>query len=207
MTSAADLTGVQVIGTYSTGTNLQGTGTHHAAYPKMAFTSTVSGSQDSTVTVNPATVYQQFDGIGFSLEETTIHNLWQLSKERREQLLTTIVKDMKIDVFRMVIGCCDCNYRYPFWSNDIRSYAKTSEGQYDLDVEDDFDLDYFSIQMDHDLHVVETVQFIRSLNPNVKFFASAWSPPSWMKEIRYMKQGTNKYCDFELNEDGSYKVM
>jgi len=207
MASAGDITGIPVVGTYSTGTNANGTGTHQAAYPNTVFTAASSGTTDATVTINTASSFQQYDGVGFSLEETSVHNLWVLSQETREQLLTTIVKDMKIDVFRLVIGSCDCNYRFPFWSNDSRSFAKTNERQYDLDVEDDFEMKYFSIQMDHDLHVVETVKFIHDLNPDVKFFASAWSPPSWMKEIRYMNQGTSDYCDFELNADGSYRVM
>jgi len=206
MASAADITGFPVTGTYSTGNSANGNGVHWASYPNMTFGNT-TGTTDATVTIDPSSVFQQFDGLGFSLEETSIHNLWQLSKEVREQLLTTIVKDFKVDIFRLVIGSCDCNFRFPFWSNDSRSFNKTNERQYDLDVEDDFDLKYFSIQMDKDLHVIDTIQFIRDLNPNAKFFASAWSPPSWMKEIRYMTPGTKDYCDFQRNPDGSYKVM
>ena len=205
--AAEEPIGIVVAGTYSTGTNVNGTGVHMRDLPEVAFGEPTGTTVDSTVVVDTTNKHQQFEGMGISLEETSIHNISQLSKEVREELLTRLVKEWNFSLFRLSIGANDCNFRFPFWSNDSRSFAKENERQYDLDVEDDFDLEYFSIQLDHDLNIVENVKFIQSLNPDVKFFASAWSPPSWMKEIRYMNQGTTKYNDFVLNPDGSYKVM
>lgn len=177
---------VPVYGTYATGA------ANWISLDTVMFGKDKGEEATVNISVDPSLKYQEYDGLGMSLEETSVANLWKLSKEVREETLRKVVVDWGIDLFRLVIGCCDCNEKHPFWSLD-----DTPNDQ------DDFGLEHFSIQTDIDQHIIETVKFIQSLNPDVKFFASAWSAPAWMKEIRYM-DGNN---GFVLNEDGSYKVM
>ncbi|MDR0381660.1 MAG: hypothetical protein LBH86_06700 [Oscillospiraceae bacterium] len=178
--------GTPVFGTYSAGA------VHWADLNTVFFGNDGGETADAVIEIDPATTFQEYDGVGMSLEETSIANLWKLSKETREETLRALVEDWGIDIFRLVIGCCDCNERYPFWSLDDTP-----------DNGDDFDFTYFSLAPDHEQHIVETVQFLRALDPDVKFFASAWSAPAWMKEIRVI-DGDN---GFVREADGSYKVM
>ena len=41
---------------------------------------------------------------------------------------------------------------------------------------------HFSIQKDFDYHIIDVIKEIQEINPEIKFFASPWSPPGWMKE-------------------------
>lgn len=178
--------GIPVYGTYSAGN------THWQDLTTVNFGDDTGATAAVNIMVDPSLRFQEYDGLGMSLEETSVSNLWKLRKETREDTLNKLVLDWKIDLFRLVIGCCDCNERHPFWSLDDTPGNK-----------DDFAFEYFSILPDHEQHIVETVKYIQALNPNTKFFASAWSAPAWMKEIRYM-DGNN---GFVKNEDGTYKVM
>ena len=66
------------------------------------------------------------------------------------------------DVIRITFGTSD------FTSHDFYSYD---------DGAADPTLTRFSIQQDIDYHIISILQQARAINPNIKFFASAWSPP------------------------------
>ena len=184
--AAEEEPGIPVYGSYSAGN------THWQDLDPVIFGEDTGATATVNVMVDPSLQFQEYDGVGMSLDETSVSNLWKLTKEVREDTLNKVVKDWGVDLFRLVIGCCDCNERHPFWSLD------DSPGD-----QDDFKFEHFSIAPDHEQHIVDAVKYIQALNPDVKFYASAWSAPAWMKEIRYM-DGNN---GFVLNPDGSYKVM
>ncbi|WP_433349871.1 carbohydrate-binding protein [Micromonospora sp. CA-111912] len=129
---------------------------------------------DATVVVDPSRTRQRYEGIGFSLDETSVSNLWKLTPAKREEAIRLLVDPKTgagLDRFRLTIGSPDLIEHLPFWSADDLPSGVT----------EDFGLKHFSIQRDIDLHIIDTVKLIQRYNPRATFFASAWSAPAWMK--------------------------
>ncbi|BCJ52516.1 hypothetical protein Asp14428_39910 [Actinoplanes sp. NBRC 14428] len=156
------------------------TGTYAAGSPSWrSLPTTYAGSDagaptDATVVVDPSQVRQRYAGIGFSIDETSVSNLWKLTPAKREEAIRLLVDPRTgagLDRFRLTIGSPDLIEHLPFWSYD----------ELPAGVTEDFKLRHFSIQRDLDLHIVDTVKLIQRYNPRATFFASAWSAPAWMK--------------------------
>ncbi|WP_240528885.1 glycoside hydrolase family 30 protein [Streptomyces humi] len=132
------------------------------------------GAVDATVTADPGALRQRYTGIGFSLDETSVSNLWKLTpaeRARAVRLLVDPVHGAGLDRFRLTIGSPDLIEHLPFWSEDDLPAGVT----------EDFGLKHFSVRRDLDLHIIDTVKLIQRYNPRATFFASAWSAPAWMK--------------------------
>ena len=157
-----------VTGTYSTGT------AHWQSLPAVRVTGDAKTQADATVVIDPAQTRQRYEGVGFSLDETAVSNLWKLTPAQRDQAIRLLVDPKAgagLDRFRLTIGSPDLIEHLPFWSED----------ELPAGVSADWDLKYFSIQHDIDLHVIDTIKLIQRYNPHATFFASAWSAPAWMK--------------------------
>ncbi|MGK5678073.1 carbohydrate-binding protein [Actinoplanes sp. URMC 104] len=158
-----------VTATYSTGA-----ATAWAPLPSTRVGEGKGKAVDATVVVDPAATRQRYGGIGFSIDETSVSNLWKLTpaeRDRAVKLLVDPVSGAGFDRFRLTIGSPDLIEHLPFWS-----YDELPPG-----VTEDFDLKYFSIRRDLDLHLIDAVKLIQKHNPRATFFASAWSAPAWMK--------------------------
>ncbi|NEA31450.1 carbohydrate-binding protein [Streptomyces sp. SID13031] len=132
------------------------------------------GPADATVVIDPSTLRQRYTGVGFSLDETSVSNLWKLTPAERDRAIRLLVDPKTgagLDRFRLTIGSPDLIEHLPFWSYD----------ELPAGVADDFALKHFSIKRDVDTHIVDTVKLIQRYNPRATFFASAWSAPAWMK--------------------------
>ncbi|BFU47204.1 carbohydrate-binding protein [Krasilnikovia sp. MM14-A1004] len=161
--------GPRVTGTFSTGA-----GQAWQPLPPVRFGGDRGGPVDATVVVDPSRTRQRYTGIGFSLDETSVSNLWKLTPARREAAIRLLVDPRTgagLDRFRITIGSPDLIEHLPFWSED----------ELPAGVAEDFALRYFSIQRDLDLHIIDTIKLIQRYNPRATFFASAWSAPAWMK--------------------------
>lgn len=132
------------------------------------------GPADATVVIDPSTLRQKYTGIGFSLDETSVSNLWKLTPAERDRAIRLLVDPLTgagLDRFRLTIGSPDLIEHLPFWSYD----------ELPAGVAEDFGLLHFSIKRDLDTHIIATVKLIQRYNPRATFFASAWSAPAWMK--------------------------
>ncbi|MGY6018767.1 glycoside hydrolase family 30 protein [Streptomyces spinosirectus] len=158
-----------VTGTYSTG------GTHAwQPLPNVRTGDDSGGSVDATVSADPRATRQKYTGVGFSLDETSVSNLWKLTPAERADAVRLLVDPKHgagLDRFRLTIGSPDLIEHLPFWSEDDLPAGVT----------EDFGLKHFSIQRDVDLHIIDTIKLIQRYNPHATFFASAWSAPAWMK--------------------------
>ncbi|MER7005968.1 carbohydrate-binding protein [Dactylosporangium sp. NPDC000555] len=168
-TAAPPPRGAPVTGTYSTGAA-------HAwqSLPTVRVGEGASTAADVTVVVDPSRIRQRYSGIGFSLDETSVSNLWKLTPRQREDAVRLLVDPRTgagLDRFRLTIGSPDLIEHLPFWSADDLPAGVT----------EDFGLKYFSIKRDVDLHIIDTIKLIQKYNPRATFFASAWSAPAWMK--------------------------
>jgi glucosylceramidase len=161
--------GSVVTGTYSTGAEhqWQPLPTSHVGRDQGA-------PADATIVVDPSRPRQHYRGVGFSIDETSVSNLWKLDPAKREEAVRLLVDPKTgagLDRFRVTIGSPDLIEHLPFWSYD----------ELPAGVTEDFELNHFSIQRDIDLHIIDTIKLIQRYNPHATFFASAWSAPAWMK--------------------------
>lgn len=137
-----------------------------------AFTDPTSTSA-TTIAVDPSVQYQTILGIGTSLEESTIFNLARMSSAKRTEVLQKLLSPSAgagMNLVRITLGTSDFTGR-TFYTYDDRPYGQT-----------DPSLTYFSIQKDIDYNIISTLQQALAVNPNLKIFASPWSPPAWMKD-------------------------
>jgi glucosylceramidase len=161
--------GAVVSGTYSTGGS--------AAWQPLPAVRAQRGipAADATVVIDPSQARQRYTGLGMSLDETAVSNLWKLTPENREKAIKLLVDPKTgagLDRFRLTIGSPDVIEHLPFASYDDDLPAGVTA---------DPELRYFSIQRDIDQHIVDTARLILKDNPRATFFASAWSAPAWMK--------------------------
>lgn len=136
-----------------------------------------------TITIDPNKEYQSVMGMGSSMEESTIFNIAKMSPAKQTELLTMLVDPVDgigMSMTRVTIGTSD------FTSRKFYTYDDMPAGQTDPTLE------HFSIQKDIDYGIIPVLQQIKAINPDMKFFASPWSPPGWMKTTDSMIRGQVK---------------
>lgn len=107
-----------------------------------------------------------FLGCGAAITGSSCYNLSLMEKEERRALLEKIYtkKGLGFNIARLTIGASD-------YSAELYSYD---------DVEFDTELKHFSVDRDM-AYIIPVIKEIKEIHPDIKFFASPWSPPGWMK--------------------------
>ena len=123
--------------------------------------------------------------MGTSIEEATIHNLLKMGDENRQAFLRRLldpVNGMGMSLMRVTIGTSD------FTAQDFYTYYDGTGKE--LDGKPDWNNvtgKGFSIQKDQDYGVIKVLKEMMTIakelgvENNLKFFASSWTPPGWMK--------------------------
>ena len=124
-------------------------------------------SGQATVTVNAATTHQSFIGFGGTFNEAGWDALAELSAADRDRAI------------RLLFGAADgANFawgRIPIGASD---YAMD---RYSLNENaGDFAMNQFSIERDRQ-RLIPFVKAAQAVKPNVRLWASPWTPPTWMK--------------------------
>ncbi len=156
---------------------------HETLEEKPPLTFSPTRRRNLTITVNDAVKYQQIDGFGASLTDSSAWLLWNKLTEgqRKEamQMLFSPSKGIGLSVLRQAMGASDfalSDYSY----DDLPPGQPGSPG--------DPDLTHFSI--DHDrAYIIPLLREALALNPSLKIIGSPWSPPGWMKTSGSMIQG------------------
>lgn len=142
-------------------------------------------STQTTIIVNDQKTYQSVLGMGTSIEEATIHNLLKMGDENRQAFLRRLldpVNGMGMSLMRVTIGASD------FTAQDFYTYYDGTGKE--LDGKPDWNNvtgKGFSIQKDQDYGVIKVLKEMMTIakelgvENNLKFFASSWTPPGWMK--------------------------
>ncbi len=128
-------------------------------------------SGEGGIQVDDMTTYQDVLGLGSSLEHSTCYNLSLLPAEKRERVLESLVhpeRGIGMNLMRICIGTSD------FAPGPFYTYNDLPAGQ------EDPRLERFSIDRDRE-YVLPTLKAAQRLNPQLRFFASPWTPPPWMK--------------------------
>lgn len=137
-----------------------------------------TGNADFTITVNEGTTYQQMDGFGVSLTDSSSWLLnYKLNASKRSEVMEKLfgTTGIGLSVLRQPIGSSDFA-----WS--AYTYADTTG---------DTSLSQFSIGRDLP-YIVPMVKAAMAKNSNIKVFATPWSAPAWMKYSNSLNGGKLK---------------
>ena len=132
--------------------------------------------------LHPGQIFQQIQGWGGCFNEIGWRALGFLSEGDRREVMKALfdpAHGSNFNVCRMPIGASD-------FSLDFYSLAE---------VPGDFGMEHFSIERDKQ-HMIPFIQAAMECQPDLKVWASPWSPPKWMKT-------TNSYTFGHLKADES----
>lgn len=127
--------------------------------------STTSNMSPNTITLDPATRFQEMDGFGAAVTGSTCYNLMQMTPENRTKFLTETFsheKGMGYSYVRISIGCSDFS---------LSEYTCC----------DTKGIENFSLQSEELDYVIPILQEILEINPSLKILGSPWTSPRWMK--------------------------
>lgn len=126
-----------------------------------------------SVLVDPTVRFQTIEGIGGALTDAAAETFYKLPEAKRQEFLRATYSDegLNYSLGRTNINSCD-------FSSSMYTYVRDGDAS----------LESFSVQPD----TKYKIPFIREalkLQPELKLFASPWSPPAWMKTNNDMLHG------------------
>ena len=145
------------------------------------------GGASSTISVNENQQFQQIQGFGAAMTDTSAYLIGtKMSSSQRSTLMQTLFSPnngIGVSFVRIPMGSSDFTATPP--SNpQSYSYDDQSAGQTDPNLTN------FSISHDTS-YIIPTLQQALQTNPNLTFMANPWSPPAWMKTNDTMIGGGN----------------
>jgi glucosylceramidase len=147
--------------------------------PSVSF-ATAGNSSALVITVDAATQYQQMDGFGASLTDSSAWLIWnKLSGSQQTTLMQQLfsaTSGIGIGFLRQPMGASD------FSASGNYSYDDMPAGQTDPNLAN------FSVAHDT-AYIIPLIKQALSVNPNLKVVALPWSPPAWMKSSGTMNGG------------------
>jgi len=138
-------------------------------------------SSGLVITVDASTQYQQMDGFGGSLTDSSAWLIWnKLSASQQTTLMQQLFSPSSgigISFLRQPMGATD------FSASGNYSYDDMPPGQADLNLSN------FSVTHDA-AYIIPLLKQALAINPNIKVVALPWSPPAWMKSSGTLNSGT-----------------
>ncbi len=133
------------------------------------------------ITVDATKQYQEMDGFGASLTDSSAWLIWnKLNGSQKSELVGKLfnpASGIGISFLRQPMGATD------FSASGNYSYDDMPPGQTDPD------LTHFSISHDTE-YIIPLIKQALSINRSLKVVALPWSPPAWMKTGGAMNGGT-----------------
>ena len=158
-------------------------------------------SDGITIKIDEGTTYQTVFGIGSSLESSTCYNLMRMSPEDRQAALARLFdpnEGIGFNLMRITVATSD------FCPLPFYSYDDVPEGG-----EPDVTLSGFSIEKDQEYILPclrETAKYASAeMDNNLRYFASSWSPPGWMKTSGKLEGG--EYDPAYLEQYADYLTL
>lgn len=126
---------------------------------------------DLAISIDPSKTYQQMDGFGASLTDSSAWLIGKtLDENNRNKLMDMLFdkdKGIGISFLRQPMGASD-------FATSLYTYDDVPEGSIDPSLE------HFSIKNDKE-YIIPLIKSAIQLNPKLKVMASPWSAPAWMK--------------------------
>jgi glucosylceramidase len=128
------------------------------------------------ITVFPDQMLQPIEGFGACFNEMGWEALLSLPEVERGKILNDLFSKsgMNFTFCRMPLGSNDYSLSYYSYN----------------DVPEDFEMKNFNIDRDRYI-LVPYIKAAMKINPDLKIWASPWSPPSWMKVNNHYAMGAN----------------
>jgi glucosylceramidase len=149
------------------------------AQPDTAFGATAKG--DQVVDVNENNQYQQMDGFGAAMTDSSAWLIYtQMPEAQRKDVMAKLFSrtdGIGVSVMRVPMGASDLVHG-PAYTYDDMPAGKV-----------DPSLSHFSIGHDMD-YIIPALQDAIKLNPDLKIMANPWSPPAWMKTSDLLGSGS-----------------
>ena len=123
--------------------------------------------------------FQQLEGFGGCFNELGHVALQHLPEEERSSVMHALFHpegEHKFSICRLPIGASD--YALEWYSLN--------------ETDGDLDMEHFSIARDQK-YLIPYIKEALQLNPDLKLFASPWSPPTWMKFPKSYNYGTLRW--------------
>lgn len=135
------------------------------------FSSDSKKIENQMIRICPEFTFQEILGFGGALTESSCYVLNTIDKNLSNQILDEYFSKDKLNYqfARISIGSCDFS---------LKSYSYSYEN----------DLSDFSIKQDLK-YVMPIIKSAQNRNPFLKFFASPWSPPAFMKDNHRLSGG------------------
>jgi glucosylceramidase len=153
---------------------------HESLQEKSPLQFSASHAPALTISVSDSATYQQIDGFGASITDSSAWLLSQkLTPAQRSALLKQLFdtkQGIGLAILRQPMGSSD-------FSREDYSYDDMPPG------ESDPELKHFTIERDRQ-YILPVLREALSVNPNLRIIASPWSPPGWMKTSGSMIGGT-----------------
>jgi glucosylceramidase len=122
---------------------------------------------------------QMVEGFGGCFNELSYVALSHLTEEERDKVFYSLFHpegDHKFSICRLPIGASD--YALEWYSLN--------------ETDEDYNMENFSIERDRK-YLIPYLKEALKYNPNLKLFASPWSPPTWMKSPKAYNYGTLRW--------------
>ena len=147
--------------------------------PSVMF-ATGGGSSGLVVTVDSTIQYQQMDGVGGSLTDSSAWLIWNKLSTSQQ---TTLMQQF----FSPSSGIGMSFLRQPMGASDFSASGNYSYDDMPLGHTDP-DLANFSVAHDA-AYIIPLIKQAIAINPKTKVVALPWSPPAWMKTTGTMSGG------------------
>ena len=146
------------------------------AYWQQGQLTETTGSADIIVDEN--TEYQTWDGFGGTFSEKGWYVLMELSSADRDRAIRLLFDENE--------GCGFTFGRIPIGSSDygVSRYTLDDGGT-------DYQMNNFSIDRDLD-YLIPYIQAAQAVKSDIRFWATAWTPPPWMKDNNAYDRGSMK---------------
>jgi glucosylceramidase len=149
------------------------------------FTDTTAGTNN--IIVDESQPYQTIDGFGAAFTDSAAYLLEQVEPSSSQastlsDLFTRAGNGIGLSFMRVPIGATDI-------ARSLYSFDDMPSGQTDPALAN------FSIAHDES-YILPLIQQAKAINPQLKLFASPWSPPGWMKSTGSMNAGTLLPADY-----------
>ncbi len=144
-----------------------------------------SGKSDSPAKANKpnlsitADQHQMLEGFGGCFNELGYEALLTLPEEERARVMHALFHpegEQRFSICRLPIGASD--YALEWYSHN--------------ETDGDYAMKHFSIERDRK-YLIPYIREALALNPELKLFASPWSPPTWMKFPKAYNYGTLRW--------------
>ncbi len=135
---------------------------------------TEKGGSKATVRLYPEIEFQEIAGMGGCFNEIGGEALASLSRKAQREVIDALFGEDKsaFEFCRASIGASD-------FGRDAYSFSE---------VDGDYTMEHFSMKREKQ-YMLPYIQMAIKKSPDLKLFASPWSPPGWMKYSGYMDRG------------------